>query len=86
MLESHHTKSILHILVEKNTIIAIMMGEAPLERENPHRKRYDPKNTNIPMRNPITNAKSDTRKNPTISTFGGPRTSSVLREILSRVF
>ena len=48
-------------------------------------KRYDRRNTKIPIRNPVTRESIVIREKPTISTFGGPRTSSVLTVILSRL-
>ena len=61
-------------------IIASKIGDIPLPREKLPNDKKANTNTPIEERNHTTIATSNIIRIPTISTFGGPRSSSALRD------
>lgn len=63
--------------------MARSIGDAPVLSEKFPRNKNAIRKTRIQMRNPVTRATRLIRKNPILSTFGGPSRSSVLTVTLS---
>ena len=69
----------------KNVIIASKIGEIPLQSEKLPKERNANTTTQIEDKNQTTKDTNIIMAIPTISTFGGPKSSSVAREISERV-